>query len=363
MVKHHKQGKEKTGRSKIPPNDTSNQIKFKNQSNMRKVILSLSFMLLACVGLTHAQAVLRKYGFKKAPLTLSHGKYNEFFSSDEVVQIGTVKFNTRTNKVIKFLEEDTAKINYKSEFSSRWLSVDPLAEKYPNYSPYVYCKDNPVLYTDPDGRYPVIRITKQLAGSTSQRVIGWLHGARTTKVNLYRVTVTDTEDKKFKMSFTVTRDAFAVRKEDAQSGKMTNVAFEPKDGEVNHYTAKVIPGGYPKGNGTQALKLTQNGSEVIHAEPNEASVELGYRNQPDVAAGVMLHVGGVYEHTDGSTSLAASEGCFGITDGSNNPSNDYSNSILNTIINKADQSKTNKGKIEVIIEKRNQNEKQDTKTK
>jgi len=35
-----------------------------------------------------------------------------------------------------------------------WYSVDPLAEKYPNVSPYVYCLDNPVKYVDPDGRNP-----------------------------------------------------------------------------------------------------------------------------------------------------------------------------------------------------------------
>jgi RHS repeat-associated protein len=119
---------------------------------MRKVILFLSFMLLVCVSVTHGQAVFRKYGFKKAPLTLSKGKYNEFFTNDEVVQIGTVRFNTRTNKVIELLEEDTTKTNYLSDRSSIWYSVDPLAEKYPNYSPYVYCANNPVKFIDPDGK-------------------------------------------------------------------------------------------------------------------------------------------------------------------------------------------------------------------
>lgn len=119
---------------------------------MRKAIFSLSIMLFACVGLIHAQTVFKKYGFNKTPLTLSQGKYNEFFTNEEVVQIGTIRLNTRTNKVIEFLEEDTTKINYKSEFSGRWLSVDPLAENTPNYSPYAYCKNNPVVYVDPDGR-------------------------------------------------------------------------------------------------------------------------------------------------------------------------------------------------------------------
>ena len=33
-----------------------------------------------------------------------------------------------------------------------WTSVDPLAEKYYNISPYVYCNNNPVMFIDPDGR-------------------------------------------------------------------------------------------------------------------------------------------------------------------------------------------------------------------
>ena len=32
-----------------------------------------------------------------------------------------------------------------------WSTMDPLAEKYYNVSPYVYCNNNPVLYVDPNG--------------------------------------------------------------------------------------------------------------------------------------------------------------------------------------------------------------------
>ncbi len=35
---------------------------------------------------------------------------------------------------------------------SLWLSVDPLSDKYPGVSPYVYCADNPVRLVDVDGR-------------------------------------------------------------------------------------------------------------------------------------------------------------------------------------------------------------------
>ena len=32
-----------------------------------------------------------------------------------------------------------------------WLSVDPLADKYIDISPYVYCNGNPIRFVDPEG--------------------------------------------------------------------------------------------------------------------------------------------------------------------------------------------------------------------
>src|SRR5690554_789502 len=38
---------------------------------------------------------------------------------------------------------------------SIFISVDPLAEKYPNYTPYNYTLNNPINLIDPDGREPI----------------------------------------------------------------------------------------------------------------------------------------------------------------------------------------------------------------
>ena len=38
------------------------------------------------------------------------------------------------------------------ELMTMWLSVDPMADKYPSISPYAYCMWNPVKLVDPDGR-------------------------------------------------------------------------------------------------------------------------------------------------------------------------------------------------------------------
>lgn len=39
--------------------------------------------------------------------------------------------------------------------ASQWLSVDPLASKYPSISPYAFASNNPIYYIDSDGREPV----------------------------------------------------------------------------------------------------------------------------------------------------------------------------------------------------------------
>ena len=40
----------------------------------------------------------------------------------------------------------------------KWLSVDPLSDKYPGISPYAYAAWNPIKYVDPDGRGPNDRV-------------------------------------------------------------------------------------------------------------------------------------------------------------------------------------------------------------
>ena len=40
------------------------------------------------------------------------------------------------------------------ELTTLFLSVDPMADKYPSISPYAYCAWNPIKLVDPDGNFP-----------------------------------------------------------------------------------------------------------------------------------------------------------------------------------------------------------------
>lgn len=55
----------------------------------------------------------------------------------------------------------------------RWNGIDPSCEKYYSWSPYTYCKNNPVLRVDPDGKDDyVITSSGRLFNETSQSMRG-----------------------------------------------------------------------------------------------------------------------------------------------------------------------------------------------
>ena len=66
------------------------------------------------------------------------------------------RFNFRSNFTGKERDEETGYGYFGArymdhELMTMWLSVDPMADKYPAISPYAYCAWNPVKLVDPDG--------------------------------------------------------------------------------------------------------------------------------------------------------------------------------------------------------------------
>lgn len=103
--------------------------------------------------------------------TLSNGKYQEFHDNDTIVNIGSVLLNTKTKEIIGFVEYEVrySEATLEPDIVSRWLSPDPLAEEFPDWSPYNYVENSPIVLSDPTGLYPVhfaTRVVNEETGET-----------------------------------------------------------------------------------------------------------------------------------------------------------------------------------------------------
>lgn len=117
---------------------------------MRRITAFLLFLLILLTG--YAQNPFAAYGYEPTMATLSNGRFDEFHDKNRIVEIGSIKFDTKTNKIVGLVGADTLDSVMDVQTVSRFISIDPHAERYYSISPYAYCNNNPVNYVDPDGR-------------------------------------------------------------------------------------------------------------------------------------------------------------------------------------------------------------------
>ena len=147
------------------------------------ILLVLVFSQITLFGQNDVFNPFEKFDKDVEVLTLSNGVYDEFFDTDSIEIIGSAVLNTNTMKIIGFIEYDTlySEATLEPELVSRWLSLDPLARKYPELSPYNFVANNPILYVDPDGREIWIYYTVTGASGTPvTKKVQYKNGALTT---------------------------------------------------------------------------------------------------------------------------------------------------------------------------------------
>jgi hypothetical protein len=125
----------------------------------------------------------------------------------------------------------------------RWLSVDPLSAKYPQWSPYNAMLNNPIKYIDPDGREVIIagedakKAAKQLGNSSSLKIkfdekTGQLSATGKAKTDYDKALLSAINDKDVIMTLNTTRT-----NQTANGNELYVGAFEGnkkgEDGKVN----------------------------------------------------------------------------------------------------------------------------------
>lgn len=123
---------------------------------MRKLLFIIA-VLFGFIG-AKAQNPFAEYSYTPKIATLSQGQFNEFFDNDTIVQIGSALYNTKSREIVAFVDSENLcqDETIQPDVVSRWISPDPLAD-HPNQidkSPYQYAWNNPIFWTDPDGRCP-----------------------------------------------------------------------------------------------------------------------------------------------------------------------------------------------------------------
>jgi len=118
--------------------------------NRRIFLLLLVIATSTCLFAQTSNNPFSKFGYKKQVMyTSSKGEFEEFHGMEDVVEIGSVFFNAKSNTVVGYINKTDIE---EVASATSAMSVDPLCEKYYWISPYAYCMNNPVKYVDPDGR-------------------------------------------------------------------------------------------------------------------------------------------------------------------------------------------------------------------
>ncbi len=98
--------------------------------------------------------------------TLSRGLFEEVHTPKPLEQYGRFILDTKQKKLVKIVSENN--FHFLIDPVVFAWQIDPLAAKYPQWSPYAAFNDNPIIYIDPDGKEGIV-VSGQPGGHTNKQ--------------------------------------------------------------------------------------------------------------------------------------------------------------------------------------------------
>ncbi|EKB58751.1 RHS repeat-associated core domain-containing protein [Bergeyella zoohelcum] len=161
----------------------------------------------------------------------------------------------------KELDDETGLYYYGARYYDprigMWLSVDPLTEKMPSWSPYAYAFDNPVRFVDLDGREPSSPLHDYILG-------------RNGSIKLLRKT-NDRFDRLFSSDM---KNSITIEKQNSTSGSIISelANFRIKDDTRRYDNNKLA---FPLGISRARTSNSSNVSNLFIFVSNNSDVEWG----------------------------------------------------------------------------------------
>lgn len=99
--------------------------------NLFVILILISFSIVA-------QNPFARFNYIPPTVTSSKGEFEEFHDQKDIVEIGSIKYNVRTKKIVGFIDEQ--KLRNEISVITPAMSIDPLCKSYSslNYSTNIH---------------------------------------------------------------------------------------------------------------------------------------------------------------------------------------------------------------------------------